>query len=92
MPLYSLENLNKPVNYVPHKREYTIWKKRLTAAQHRRITRKLNSMIDSDEVHTSSWMPGHNWGRTVFNPIWERACGKMRKQRPSVLVSFSGRS
>jgi hypothetical protein len=74
MPLYSLKNLKKPVEFVPHKREYAIRKKRLTITQLRRITKKLNSMIKSDEVHTSSWMPGHYWSGTVFHPILVRAC------------------
>ena len=76
MPLYSLDDLTNPIDYVPHQREYRIWRNRLSPAQYRRITKKLNSMIDSDEVHTSSWMPGHNWIGTVFRPIWDIACRK----------------
>jgi hypothetical protein len=34
----------------------------------------MRSMIKTDEVHTSSWMPGRHWGRTVFDPIWRKAC------------------
>ena len=74
MPLYSIDNKLTPVASVPHHQAYLVWRNRLSSEQHRQIMEKLNSMIDSDEVHTSSWMPGHNWGGTVFEPIWETAC------------------
>jgi hypothetical protein len=31
-------------------------------------------MLDSGEVHTTSWMPGSDWGPTPFDPIyWDAA-------------------
>ena len=33
-------------------------------------------MIDGDEIHTSSWMPGSDWSDTPFHPIWEKAAKK----------------
>ncbi|MGP4107947.1 hypothetical protein [Virgibacillus sp. L01] len=37
------------------------------------IVDELNRIIDTGDVHTSSWIPGHNWMGTVYEPIWE-AC------------------
>jgi len=31
-------------------------------------------MVEGDEIHTSSWMPGSNWSGTVFDPIYRIAC------------------
>ena len=31
-------------------------------------------MIDGDEVHTAGWMPGNDWGDTVWEPIFINAC------------------
>ena len=32
--------------------------------------------MNGDNVHTSSWMPGRDWSGTVFQPIYDRACGQ----------------
>lgn len=37
------------------------------------IVDALNEIIDKSDVHTSSWIPGHNWIGTLFEPIW-KAC------------------
>ena len=37
---------------------------------------ELNSRVSGGEVHTSSWMPGRDWSNTVFQPIYDRACGE----------------
>ena len=74
--LYSIDDPHKPIGYIPHEKEYRIWRSRLSETEFQAIVDKLNSMVDSDEVHTSSWMPGHDWTGTVFQPIWGVACLK----------------
>lgn len=71
--LYSISPL-KPIREIPHRDFYDKCCARLSSAELDAIRDKLNSMIDSDEVHTSSWMPGHDWTGTVFQPIYEKAC------------------
>jgi len=62
------------IDYIPHKKEYDIWRSRLKEGEYQEIVDKLNSMIDSDEIHTAGWMPGSDWTGTVFQPIYEKAC------------------
>jgi hypothetical protein len=64
----------RPINYIPHKKEYEIWKSRLTQEQFEVIRAELDRRIEGGEVHTSSWIPGENWTGTVFEPIYEVAC------------------
>lgn len=73
--LYSLDTF-KIITTVPHEKEFKTWVSRLSTSEIQAIKDELNSRIDNNEVHTSSWMPGRNWGGTVFNPIWETACKK----------------
>jgi len=74
--LFSIDNLEEPINQVPHATVYRIWRDRISKAQYEAIAHTLNSMVDGDEVHTSSWIPGSNWIGTVFQPVWETACLK----------------
>ena len=58
----------------PHYREYLLWKERLQPEEYEAIENKINSMIEKDEIHTSSWMPGNNWAGTVYEPIYTKCC------------------
>lgn len=71
--LYSVDS-NKSINYIPHKREFDVWCSRLSNQQLKIIRSELQKMIDGSEVHTSSWMPGANWGGTPWDPIYTKAC------------------
>jgi len=71
--LYSIEQ-ERYIDRVPHESLYKAWIKEMTEVEKRFIFEKLNSMIDSDEIHTSSWMPGNDWTGTVFLPIYAKAC------------------
>ncbi len=55
---------------VPHRREYDIWRSRLSDAQFNAIYAELNSRIEGSKVETSSWIPGSNWEGTSFQPIY----------------------
>jgi hypothetical protein len=70
--LYSLKK-NCYLTSIPHTREYQFWKSRLTQDELNCIQTRLNSMIDSNEIHTSSWMPGKDWTGTEFEAIY-KAC------------------
>lgn len=75
--LYSIED-NKPVDYIPHQKEFNLWRGRLSDNEFEAIETKLNSLIDKDEIHISSWMPGNNWTGTVYEPIFTKACNMDR--------------
>jgi hypothetical protein len=72
--LYAIDGGRKLVTSVPHRREFRLWKSRLTAQEIAEIKRALDAKIDSDEVHTSSWIPGADWSGTPYEPIYLRAC------------------
>ncbi|MFW6016750.1 MAG: hypothetical protein ACOCRK_09960 [bacterium] len=73
--LYSLKT-NSYIKEIPYKKEFDVWKSRLTEEQYNSIVDELNNRIDNDEIHTSSWIPGSDWRGTVFQPIYENACNK----------------
>lgn len=73
--LYAVSDKVTPITTIPHKDEYDRWMKGLSEAEHKAIMDKLDSMIDGNEVNTSSWMPGNKWKGTVFYPIYT-ACGE----------------
>ena len=62
------------VTSIPHQREYSTWKSRVSDAEVEAIAAALNRLIDKCPVQTSSWMPGSDWRGTVFEPIWSKAC------------------
>ena len=71
---------NKPIRAIPHRREFDGWMRKLLASPDgavklAAIEDELERRIDSDEIHTSSWMPGNDWSGTVFDPIYQDACG-----------------
>ncbi|MBU0559206.1 MAG: hypothetical protein KJ799_00465 [Bacteroidetes bacterium] len=72
--LFDIDS-SKQVTSQPYLKEFNIWRKRLSQSEFDAIVNKLDSMIDSDEIHTAGWMPGNNWKGTVFKPIYTKACG-----------------
>ena len=50
-------------------------RRRLGEPKYEEIERHLNDLIDNDEIHTSSWMPGPNWNGTPLLEIYE-VCGQ----------------
>jgi len=67
-------NENKLIEKIPHEEEFNIWRSRLNEEEYNAVVEKLNSIIEGDEVHTSSWIPGNDWSGTVFEPIYTKAC------------------
>ncbi|WP_078125185.1 hypothetical protein [Leptospira alexanderi] len=64
----------KPITSVPHKKEFGVWKNRLSDIQYEAIRNNLIERIQTGKVHTSSWIPGSDWSNTVFEPIYSVAC------------------
>jgi len=71
--LYSIGS-RREVRRIPHRHFYETYRRRLTDAEYQAIYDELNKRIDSNEVHTSSWIPGANWMGTVYQPIYDTAC------------------
>lgn len=71
--IFSIDT-GKEIKKIPHEKEFNLWRSRLTVAEFDAIVNKIDSLIDSNEVHTASWMPGNNWSGTVYEPIYTKAC------------------
>ncbi|MEE9555404.1 MAG: hypothetical protein V3W18_14040 [candidate division Zixibacteria bacterium] len=71
--LYSIDK-EQLINYIPHQREYEIWRSRLSDEEYQAIVNELNNRIANDDIHTAGWIPGSDWTDTVFQPIYEKAC------------------
>jgi hypothetical protein len=76
--LFEIES-GKQTDHMYHSNEFNLWKSRLTNQEFVNIVEKLNGLIDADEIHTSSWMPGNNWEGTVYEPIYSKACNLDKK-------------
>lgn len=70
--LYSFDTLEY-VDRIPHKTDYDVWKARLSEIEFQAMRDELTRRISTDEIHTSSWIPGNDWAGTVFMPIYQKA-------------------
>ena len=71
--LYSVDS-GKVIDQIPYRQDYNRWRGRLSDEEFENIMTELNRTIDSDTIHTSSWIPGSNWEGTVYDPIYKKAC------------------
>jgi len=71
--LYSVDTQSE-IKSIPHRAEFDVWRNRLSSQEYDAIVSELQHRIESDEIHTSSWIPGGDWTDTVFQPIYKRAC------------------
>lgn len=71
--LYAIDS-NSEITSILHRREFDLWRSRLSDIEYQAIVDELNSRIDGTEIQTSSWMPGSDWSGTAFHPIFEKAC------------------
>jgi hypothetical protein len=62
------------IKEVPHKKEFDIWKKRLSIEEYDNLLKVLNDRISGDRILTSSWIPGSDWTNTPYQIIYEKAC------------------
>lgn len=67
---------NEPIDDIPPSRRqnFDIWRSRLTEQESQAIMTRLDDMIETGDIHTSSWMPGSDWTDTPFQVIYEKAC------------------
>lgn len=72
--LYSIES-GSYIETIPHRKDYDKWRRGLSDAEYDAIYNELSSRISGSEIETSSWIPGSNWSGTVYQPIYEKACG-----------------
>ena len=63
----------KPISQIPYASEYRKWMSRMTPAEISNVQAALNTMIDGTEIQTAGWMPGSDWSKTPFQPIYEKA-------------------
>lgn len=68
--LYSLRSESYLTN-VPHQLEYDSWRALIDADEFSAVYAELHTSAGITKVLTSSWLPGHDWEGTVFQPIAE---------------------
>jgi hypothetical protein len=68
--LLDFDHGGRPVTSVPFQREFRYWKSNLTTTEIAAIKAQIHQVLDDGDVHTTSWMPGSNWGGTPFDPIY----------------------
>lgn len=73
--LYSIDS-QQYITTIPHKKEFDIWRGRLSEQEYDSICEKLNFRISENEINTSSWIPGSDWTDTVYEPIYVKACNQ----------------
>ena len=71
--LYSVDTQSY-ITTIPHQGDFNVWRSHLSREDYDAIFAELASRIESDEIHTSSWIPGSDWTDTVFEPIYTTAC------------------
>jgi len=64
----------KQVTHIPHLKEFNLWRSRLTNVEFDAIMRKISSLVQGNEILTSSWIPGNDWTGTVYEPIFTKSC------------------
>lgn len=76
--LYAIDS-GKYITKIPHKAEFTKWMQKLSPSDYQAIVDALNVQIDSSDVITAGWIPGHDWTGTVYEPIY-KVCGRNQNQ------------
>ena len=66
---------HRKISRVPHPQQFRHWIGRLPTPAYDRLSLDLRRRFDASEIHTSSWIPGHDWRGTVFEPLYE-ACAR----------------
>ena len=62
------------LDQVPHEREFSVIRRRLTAEEFERMVKRVNELIDEagGEIATAGWLPGSDWTGTSFEPIYTK--------------------
>lgn len=77
MPLIDIHS-GEEISRVPYEKDFNRLRLRLTAAEFQAIADEINARIDAagGEIATAGWLPGSDWGGTVFWPIYETVARK----------------
>jgi len=70
---------NRKIDNIPHQSEFNTWIARLTEEEINSIKKEINSRINGQEIATAGWIPGNEWEKTPFQPIYTKACGNNRE-------------
>lgn len=75
--LYNIDD--QEMDYMPHNETYEVLMRRLSETDFENIIRAIHERLDNtnpgQKVITSSYIPGSDWTRTPFQPIY-LACGQ----------------
>jgi hypothetical protein len=83
--LYWVETLQK-VTALPYAKDHGRWVSGLDPAELDAIEAELNRIFDSSEIETAGWIPGNDWTRTVYQPIYE----KPAQRNPEIAARIFG--
>lgn len=72
MTLFYVETLT-PVTTMPRPKDFTLVQARLTVAEFAAALSHVNGLIQGDEIHTSSWMPGADWTNTPLQVLYAKS-------------------
>jgi hypothetical protein len=68
--LLDFDHGGRPVTNVPFQNKFNLWKQRMRPADRAAVKAEIHRILSSGEIHTTSWIPGSNWGGTPFDPIY----------------------
>lgn len=77
--LYAINGEINKITEIPHEKLYRTLKLRLDPDEFKAIEDELNIKISGKEVNTSTFLLGHNWFGTVYEPIYTKACRGKRE-------------
>src|SRR4051812_28665762 len=71
----------KTIRSIPKRRmeDFRTWRSRLSDTDYDRVVEAIRSRLNGEEVVVSSFLPGHDWTGTEFEPLY-LACGKNVQQ------------
>ncbi|MCY2926106.1 MAG: hypothetical protein NT031_11810 [Planctomycetota bacterium] len=75
--LFNIEG--KQITKLPHKDQFTAWRRRLSDADYQRAADSIKSMCEAKDFVVSSFLPGSDWTGTEFQPLYF-ACGQSMQQ------------
>ena len=74
--LYTIDRTK--IDYIPHKKDYDAWRNNLSDDDYVIIMESFEKILDSGEVHVSSFIPGNDWSNTPYQPLYI-ACDENEK-------------
>jgi hypothetical protein len=80
--LFSIDD--RQITTIPQRRraDFNVWRANLSNSDYEAVVEAINEYVDSvpsDKPFVSSFIPGHAWEGTVYEPL-DLACGKSKEQ------------